>query len=357
MIIVSYYGVVGGWSVEFFLKSCNLTFLHTDPDTANRQIGEITTTIRGQTQCNTTLLGYSCLVVAAGVKKGIENFSKFCIPVRFVMILLIMIFSISLPGSAKGVEYLVKPDFSKLSLSTCASALGQSFYSLSLGMGIVITYSSYVSKEENLMATGTYTALFDTLFALMAGFAIMPAVFNAGIQPGAGPGLIFQTLPYIFSKMGLTMPWLSSAVAIIFFLTIVIAALTSSVSLIEVGVAYLVEEKKLKRGLAATIVFFGTWILGMLCSLSIGPLSNFTILGDPFFDFLDLFSSNFLLLIGSFLSVLLVGRKMSREDVRDEFTNGGKLKRNDRIFGVLYFIIRYVTPIALIFIFITNFIF
>ncbi len=357
MIIVSYYGVVGGWSVEFFLKSCNLTFLHTDPDTANSLFGEFTSTFWGPTLCFTAFLGFSCLVVAAGVKKGIENFSKFCIPVLFVMILLIMIFSISLPGSAKGVEYLVKPDFSKLSLSTCASALGQSFYSLSLGMGIVITYSSYVSKEENLMATGTYTALFDTLFALMAGFAIMPAVFNAGIQPGAGPGLIFQTLPYIFSKMGLTMPWLSSGVAIIFFLTIVIAALTSSVSLIEVGVAYLVEEKKLKRGLAATIVFFGTWILGMLCSLSIGPLSNFTILGDPFFDFLDLFSSNFLLLIGSFLSVLLVGRKMSREDVRDEFTNGGKLKRNDRIFGVLYFIIRYVTPIALIFIFITNFIF
>lgn len=356
LIIVSYYSVVGGWSVEFFLKSLSLTFMHSDPETVNGMFGQFASSFWGPSVCFTAFLGISCLIVAGGVRKGIEKFSKFCIPVLFVMVLMIMVFSLTLPGSGKGVEYLVRPDFSKLTFSNCASALGQSFYSLSLGMGIIITYSSYVSKQENLMASGTYTALFDTMFAMMAGFAIMPAVFTAGIQPSAGPGLIFQTLPYIFTKMAATMPLISSGVAIIFFLTIIFSALTSSVSLVEVGVAYLVEEKKMRRGVAAALVFAGTWCLGMLCSLSFGPLSGFKVAGKPIFDFLDMFSSNFLLLIGSFMAVLLVGWKMSKADVRDEFTNGGTLKANNKAFGALYFIVRYVTPLALIFIFITNFI-
>lgn len=356
LIIVSYYSVVGGWSIEFFLKACGLTFLHSDLETVNGLFGNFTSSFWGPTLCFTAFLGLSCLIVAGGVKKGIEKFSKLCIPMLFVMVLLIMVYSLSLPGSAKGVEYLVKPDFSKLTFSACASALGQSFYSLSLGMGIIITYSSYVRKEDNLMTSGSYTALFDTIFALMAGFAIMPAVFTAGIQPSAGPGLIFQTLPYIFAKMGLTMPWLSSSVAILFFLTVVFSALTSSVSLVEVGVAYLIEEKKFRRGLAALTVFAGTWVLGMLCSLSVGPLSHVKLFDKPIFDFLDMFSSNFLLLVGSFMAVLLVGWRMSREDVKDEFTNGGTLRKNSKIFGILYFIIRYITPAALIFIFVSNFI-
>ncbi len=357
LIIVSYYSVVGGWSVEFFIKACEMTFTHIDPDSAHSIFGQFVSTVWGPSICFTVFLAVSCLIVAGGVRKGIEKFSKFSIPVLFFMVLLIMIFSLSQNGASKGVEYLVKPDFSKLTLSTCASALGQSFYSLSLGMGIIITYSSYVKKDENLMASGTYTALFDTLFALMAGFAIMPAVFMAGVKPSAGPGLIFQTLPYIFAKMGLGMPWLSSGVAILFFLTVIISAMTSSVSLVEVGVAYLVEEKKFERGTAALTVFCGTWVLGILCSLSLGPLSGLRVIGKPLFDFLDMFSSNFLLIIGSLLAVLLVGWKMSGADVRDEFTNGGTIKANCRIFNVLYFIIRYVAPIALLFIFLSNFIF
>lgn len=356
LIIVSYYSVVGGWSIEFFLKACSLSFLDSNPETINGLFGEFTSSFWGPTICFTAFLAITCLIVAGGVKKGIEKFSKLSIPALFIIIILIMIYSLTLKGASKGVEYLVKPDFSKLTLANCASALGQSFYSLSLGMGIIITYSSYVSKDENLMASGSYTALFDSLFALMAGFAIMPAVFTAGIQPSAGPGLIFQTLPYIFSQMGLTMPWLSSGVAILFFLLIIISALTSSVSLVEVGVAYLVEEKKMRRGNATILIFLGTWILGLLCSLSLGPLAGMKIMDKPLFDFLDIFSSNFLLLIGSLMAVLLVGWKMSKADVKDEFTNRGSLKKNTKIFGVLYFIIRYVTPIALVFIFVSNFI-
>ncbi len=357
LIIVSYYSVVGGWSIEFFLKSCELTFTRIAPESANSIFGDFVSGVWGPSICFTIFQALACLIVAGGVKKGIEKFSKYSIPVLFVMVLLVMVFSLSLPGSGKGVEYLVKPDFSKMTLSTMASALGQSFYSLSLGMGIIITYSSYVSKKENIAVSGAYTALFDTLFALMAGFAIMPAVFMAGVKPGTGPGLLFETLPYIFAKMGLTMPWLSSGAAILFFLTVIISALTSAVSLVEVGVAYLVEEKNFKRGTASLIVFGGTWVVGMLCSLSLGPLSDLKILGKPVFDFLDMFSSNFLLIIGSMLAVLLVGWKMSRKDVWDEFTNGGTLKNNCKIFNVLYFIIRYVAPFALLIIFLSNFAF
>lgn len=357
LVIVSYYSVVGGWSVEFFIKSCSLSFMGSDPETINSGFGEFISSFGGPTLCFTVFLALTCLIVAGGVKKGIEKFSKYSIPVLFVLILLIMVYSLTLENASAGVKYLVKPDFSKLTLANCASALGQSFYSLSLGMGIIITYSSYVSKKENLMASGNYTAIFDSMFALMAGFAIMPAVFTAGIHPSAGPGLIFQTLPYIFSKMAVTMPWISSVVAIFFFLSIIISALTSSVSLVEVGVAYLVEEKRLRRGFATILIFSGTWVLGMLCSLSLGPLSGIKLMNKPLFDFLDMFSSNFLLLIGSLMAVLLVGWKMAKADVKDEFTNGGTIKKNERIFNVLYFIIRYVTPVALVLIFLSNFIF
>ena len=357
LVIVSYYSVVGGWSFEFFLKSCGLAFTGCAPESVKDLFPAFTSSFWGPSLCFTAFLALSCLIVASGVKKGIEKFSKYSIPVLFLMMILIMVYSLSLDGAGAGVRYLVKPDFSKLSLPVCASALGQSFYSLSLGMGIIITYSSYVDKKENLLASGSWTAFFDAAFALMAGFAIMPAVFTAGIEPSSGPGLIFQTLPFIFAKMGIDLPVVSAAAAILFFLCICISALTSSVSLIEVGVAYLVEEKGLRRGTAALTVFAGTWVAGMLCSLSIGPLSGLAVMEKPLFDLLDIFSSNFLLLFGSVMAVLLVGWKMSREDVWDEFTNSGSLRTNVRIFRPLYFIIKYVTPLALVAIFISNFIF
>ncbi len=210
-------------------------------------------------------------------------------------------------------------------------------------MGIIITYSSYVSKQENLIASGIGTAVADLMFAILAGFAVMPAVFSAGIHPSAGPGLIFQTLPYVFAQMGVTSPWLSSIVAVLFFLTVIVAAMTSSISLIEVGVAYLVEERRMKRGWACLAVFALTWLLGVFSALSIG-----------FFGKVDSFSSNILLTAGAFLLILFVGWKMKREEVRDEITNGGM--KNARIFNFIYFVIRYLAPVAVLVIFVTNFV-
>ena len=355
MIIVSYYSVVGGWSLDYLCKSLTFSFVKDSEATIAAMFGGLISSVWTPILFHTLFLAASAVVVMLGVKGGIERFSKICLPVLFLLIVVIAVYSVTLPGARAGVDYLLKPDFSKLTPRSCAFALGQSFYSLSLGMGIIITYSSYVRKDENLLVSGIGTAVFDLFFALLAGFAIMPAVFAAGIEPSSGAGLIFNTLPYIFHQMGETMPVLSSVAAILFFVTILFAAMTSSISLLEVGVSYLIEEKGLRRPAACAVVFAATWTVGVLCSLSFGPLAGLQLFGNGIFDFLDKFSSNFLLTVGGLLAVLFVGWKMKKADVREEFTNAGSLKINGRFFGVFWFLIRYVAPIAIAIIFLTNF--
>ena len=354
MVIVSYYSVVGGWSLDYLFQALGASFVRNDASQVSNTFSNLISSTWTPIFCHLGFMAITVFIVAAGVKSGIEKFSKFCLPVLFILIVAIMVFSISLPGAREGVNYLLTPDFSKITAKTFAFALGQSFYSLSLGMGIIITYSSYVSKRENLFVSAAGTAFFDLLFAIIAGFAIMPAVFAAGIEPSSGAGLIFQTLPFVFNKMGATMPWITSIAAILFFLTILFSALTSSVSLVEVGVAYLTEEKRMKRGWACFWIFLVTGIVGVFASLSFGPLSGVHFFGKGFFDFLDTFSSNFLLTIGGFLCVVFVGWKMSKANVKDEFTNGGKKKLNEKIFGVAYFLMKYLAPIAVAIIFVTN---
>ena len=345
--IVSYYSVVGGWSLDYLSQALRLSFIHTPPE----QLTGFFESFIGRTWvplfCHLGFMLVTVVIVAFGVKAGIEKFSKFCIPVLFLLIVLIMVYSLSLPGASKGVEYLVKPDFSKVTGHTFLDALGQSFYSLSLGMGIIITYSSYVSKKENLMVAGLGTSVCDLLFAYLAGFAIMPAVFAAGIAPGSGPGLIFNTIPYIFSQMGQQMPVVSSVAAILFFLTILFAALTSSVSLIEVGVAFLTETSGISRRKACLWLFLICGFFGALASLSFGPLQNVKLFNLSLFDFADSFASNVLLVIGGVLAVVLAGWVLPKRAVFAELTNGGTKKGNVKLFPVVYFLIRYVAPLGI----------
>jgi len=344
--IVSYYSVVGGWSLDYLVQALRLDFVRLGPDAVSGSFERFISRTWAPLACHLAFLAVTVAIVALGVKSGIEKFSKFCLPLLFVLVVLIAVYSLTLPGAQKGVAYLFKPDFSKLTFQSCLDALGQSFFSLSLGMGIIITYSSYVSKKENLMVSGAGTAVSDLLFAILAGVAIMPAVFAAGIEPGSGPGLIFDTLPYIFAQMGLEAPILSSIAAILFFVTILFAALTSSVSLIEVGVAYLTEERGFKRGWACVLLFMVTGALGVLCSLSFGPLAGTKVFGMGFFDLFDTFASNVLLTVGGLLVVLFVGWKMPKAEVFDELTNGGKKRRNVRLFPFFWFLIRYVAPVG-----------
>lgn len=356
LIILSFYSVVGGWSIDYLIRALGLSF--SDPTVSQVEhsavFGSFISSPWKPLVFHTAFIAINVAVVMAGVRKGIEVFTKFTTPVLFVLIVTIMVYSLSLPGSGAGVEYLVKPDFSKLTSSAVLSALGQAFFSLSLGVGCVLTYSSYLKKDENLLATSSLTVVFDLMFALIAGFAIMPAVFAAGIEPGAGPGLLFETLPYIFSQMGAQSSALSATVAILFFLTILFAALTSSVSMLEVGVAFLVDQKGMSRRRATLLLGAGCWALGVLCSLSFGPLSGVHILGLGIFDFCDQLTSNFLMTFGSLLFVIFVGWKMDKSDVRDEFTNQGRLKAGVRLFDALYVFIRYVAPVAIAVIFVSN---
>ena len=350
LIVLSYYSVIGGWSVEYLIKSVTFSFTGSDSlSTMNTMFGDFVSSPWMPLVMHTVFLLATTLIVVIGIKDGIEKFSKVMMPLLFVMVLSIAVYSLTLPGSGKGVDYLFNPDFSKIDGKVCAAALGQAFFSLSLGFGTILTYASYVDKKENILFQSTATAVSDLTFAFVAGLAIMPAVFAFGLNPQSGPGLVFETLPYVFSQMPA-----GNIVAILFFLALLVAALTSSISMLEVAVAFLVEEKKFSRISACILLFVICWILGALCSLSFGPLADVKIFGRTIFDFFDNLSSNVLMTLGSLMTVLFVGWKLKKTDIYDEFTNGGTLSVNARIFGILWFIIRYVAPVAIIIIFVSG---
>ena len=349
MIVLSYYCVIGGWSIEYLLKSLTFSFGGESQGALSTMFTGFVTSTWGPLAAHTGFLLATTMIVVVGIKDGIEKFSKIMMPLLFVMVLSIAVYSLTLPGAKEGVKYLFYPDFSKLTGKSVAAALGQAFFSLSLGFGTIMTYASYVSKKENIMFQSAATAISDLMFAIIAGTAIMPAVFAFGINPQAGPGLVFETLPFVFGQMPA-----GGLIAILFFVALLVAALTSSISMLEVAVAYLVEEKKLSRLGACALLFVICWVIGAVCSLSFGPLSHIQIRGGNIFDFLDSLSSNVLMTLGSLFTVIFVGWRLKKTDVYDEFTNGGTLSRNSKIFGVLWFLIRYIAPVAIIAIFISG---
>ena len=350
LVVLSYYSVIGGWSVEYLLKSVSFSFtVEASQSVFHSMFTDFVSSTWAPLIAHTAFLLVTTLIVIVGIKDGIEKFSKVMMPLLFFMVVAIAIYSMTLPGASAGLDYLFNPDFSKITGKAIAAALGQAFFSLSLGFGTIMTYASYVSKKENIMFQSAATAVSDLMFALIAGMAIMPAVFAFGLNPQSGPGLVFETLPFVFGQMPA-----GGVVAILFFLALLVAALTSSISMLEVAVAYLVEEKKFSRLWACVVLFAVCWVVGAICSLSFGPLSYIKIDGGNIFDFFDNLSSNILMTLGSLLTVLFVGWRLKKTDVYDEFTNGGTLSRNARIFGVLWFLIRYVCPLAIAAIFISG---
>ena len=350
LVVLSYYSVIGGWSVEYLLKSLTFSFTgEASQSVFHSMFTDFVSSTWAPLIAHTAFLLVTTLIVIVGIKDGIEKFSKVMMPLLFFMVVAIAIYSMTLPGASAGLDYLFNPDFSKITGKAFAAALGQAFFSLSLGFGTIMTYASYVSKKENIMFQSAATAVSDLMFALIAGMAIMPAVFAFGLNPQSGPGLVFETLPFVFGQMPA-----GGVVAILFFLALLVAALTSSISMLEVAVAYLVEEKKFSRLWACVVLFVVCWVVGAICSLSFGPLSDIKIDGGNIFDFFDNLSSNILMTLGSLLTVLFVGWRLKKTDVYDEFTNGGTLSRNAKIFGVLWFLIRYVCPLAIAAIFVSG---
>lgn len=354
LIIISYYCVVGGWSLDFLVRSLSGKLANGRPDDAVAIFGKMASSTTESLAMHFCFLAATAIIVLRGIKKGIETFTKITTPLLFFLMIAMVIFSVSLPGASEGVKYLVKPDFSKLGAEGWACALGQSFFSMSLGVGTVLIYSSFMKKSDSILGSGLWTSLSDTGFALIAGFAIMPAVFAAGIEPGAGPALVYETLPYIFAKMGVETPAVGIVVSIIFFLAILVAALSSSISILDVCIEHMVETHHFKRWQAVLLFFVLAMALGVPCALSFGSMQSVQLFGKTVFDLCDYVCSNVFMMIGAMAFTLFVGWKMKKDDVWDELTNGGTLSFSKRIFPVLYFIIRWIIPVVILYLFIRS---
>ena len=340
--IMAFYSVVGGWTLEYIFKSFSPDFLSSNSGSLENQFKAASTSVIVPIATHLLFLGLSALIVVAGVKNGIEKYSKILMPVLFFLVLLLAIRSVTLDGASEGVKFLFYPDFSKITGATLLAALGQAFFSLSLGMGCIITYGSYVKKNENLFKISLMTAAADTGFAILAGLAVMPAVFAFGISPGQGPSLVFITLPQIFGQLPL-----GNVISVAFFFILFIAAITSAISLLEVIVAYFTEELKLTRKAAVLIAFTIIGVFGTLSSLSNGVLSDVKIFGKTFFDLFDYTSSNILLPVGGLLVVMFVGWRMKKADVLDELTNGGSITIKGFVLKWIIFTIKFLAPIAI----------
>ena len=342
VIVLAFYSVVGGWTLDYLYKS--LTFDLVSPDTAKlaNLFGDTVTSNWRPLIFMLLFISLSGIILLFGIKNGIEKYSKLLMPLLFVMVVVIAIRSVTLPNAQAGIDFLFKPDFSKVTAVTVLEALGQAFLSLSIGFGIVFTYASYVKKEVNIIKMSTCTALSDTLFAIIAGLAIMPAVFAFGITPSQGPGLVFETLPFVFSQI-----MFGSILAILFFFVLFIAAITSSISLLEVVVSYLAEEFKISRRRSIGVTIATVIFLGCFCSLSQGTLSDIQIGGNNIFDLCDKFTANILMPTGALLIVLFVGWWMKRNDFMDEITSGGIHSISNVYLRIVLFSIKYVAPITI----------
>ena len=350
ILIVSFYSVVGGWTIDYLVKAISGEFSAENTAFDGLFANTVSSNFR-PLLFMLLFVGSSSAVLLSGVKDGIEKYSKVLMPLLFVMVIVIAVRSVTLPGAGEGLDFLFKPDFSKVTANTFLDALGQAFFSLSVGFGIIFTYASYVNRNENLVKMSVQTATADTLFAIIAGIAIMPAVFAFGIEPGQGPGLVFVTLPYVFAQLPL-----GSVLATIFFFVLYVAALTSAISLLEVAVAYVIEEFKISRKVSVLVVVGIVLFLGIFCSLSQGILGDVKILGNNIFDLFDKTTANILIPIGALLIVLFAGWRMKKEDFMDEITSGGKHRINGMYLKVILFSIRYLAPVIIAVIMLRTFI-
>lgn len=348
LLIMGFYFVVSGWTLEYLVHS--LTGDLAGHTTAEEYTSVFTTFIgnpwRPVTYTAIFVLA-THVVIALGVQKGIERSAKLLMPLLFMVLIALAIHSLLMPGSAEGLKFLFAPDFSKVTAKTLLTAMGQAFFSLSIGMGCMVTYASYFSRETNLRHTALNVTILDTLVALLAGVVIFPAVFSTGIEPTSGPSLVFITLPCIFNGMPLSMVWSS-----VFFLLLVVATLTSTISLHEVATAYFHEEWRMSRRAAAWVTTLCVTTLGILASLSMGVLNDWRIGGLNIFDSLDFLTANILLPAGGFFTCLFVGWKLDRKIFKDQITNEGRLRF--RIYGTVIFLLKWVCPLLLLLIFCDN---
>ena len=293
------------------------------------------------------------LVVAMGVNKGIERVSKLLMPLLLLILVILVIASCMLPGSVAGVEFLLKPDFSKVTGDVFLDALGQAFFSLSLGTACLCTYASYFKPDTNLLKSSVQIALLDSGIAILAGLMIFPAAFSVGIQPDSGPSLIFITLPNVFNQAFAAFPGNGYVISCLFYALLVFAALTSTISMHEIGTAFFHEELRLPRNHATWILTVVCSVIAVFCSLSVGANTNIGLFGMSLMDFCDFLTAKLMLPMGAFLTSIIMGWLVNRQMVKDEFTNNGSIQES--FFTVYMFAIRYIVPFCIVMVFLHQF--
>lgn len=351
-LILGYYSVVAGWTLEYIFEAVSNSFAGKTPAEFISSFQSFSSNPWRPALWLTLFLLATHFIIVKGVEKGIEKSSQIMMPTLFIIILILVGCSVTLPGAGKGIEFLLKPDFSKVDGNVFLGAMGQAFFSLSLGMGCLCTYASYFSKNTNLTRTAFSVGIIDTFVAVLAGFIIFPAAFSVGIQPDAGPSLIFITLPNVFQQAFSGIPILAYIFSVMFYVLLALAALTSTISLHEVVTAYLHEEFNFTRGKAARLVTTGCILLGILCSLSLGVTKEFTIFGLGMFDLFDFVTAKLMLPLGGLLISIFTGWYLDKKLVWSEITNNGTLKVPT--YKLIIFILKYVAPIAISVIFINE---
>jgi len=351
-IILGFYAVVAGWCLQYLFASL-AGQLNGDAGYVQTYFSSFSTHPWKPCLWAVAFIVITHLVIVRGVQRGIERASKLLMPLLFVLLITIVVASCMLPGASAGIEFLFKPDFSKVSQSVFLEALGQAFFSLSLGTCCLCTYASYFARDTHLLRSAGQIALLDSLIAILAGLMIFPAAFSVGVQPDSGPSLIFITLPNVFQQAFASMPTMGYVIGVMFYALLVFAALTSTISMHEIGTAFFTEELQLSRGKAAWILTIVCSLIAVGCSLSMGAVEGLSLFGMSLLDFCDFITAQVMLPVGAFLTSLFIGWFVSQQTVRDEFTNHGTV--HVRLFPAYQFAVRFVVPLCILLIFLHQF--
>jgi NSS family neurotransmitter:Na+ symporter len=347
-LILSYYSVIAGWALAYVFRVGSGVFTGLTPDGVQSIFGSLVGDPERLLAWHTIFMVMTMFVVARGVSHGLEKAVRLLMPALFVLLLILVGYAWNSGGFHQGLEFLFKPDFHRLTGNGVLIAMGHAFFTLSLGMGAIMVYGSYLPETASIAKTSIAVSVMDTLVAILAGLAIFPIVFANGLEPGVGPGLIFQTLPIAFGHMEY-----GAFFGMLFFILLVFAAWTSAISLIEPAVAWLVENQGMTRVYASMTAGLATWAFGLLTVLSFNRWSDIKLLADvevfsdsTIFDLLDYLTANIMLPLGGLLIAIFAAWKMSRESSMDELNMG------DLFFYPLWrFLVRYITPIAVIIVF------
>ncbi len=345
ILIMGFYYVVAGWTAHYFAISVTGEISNFTTTAQYHKVFEDFTTNPWKPIIFTWIfIMLNHVIIELGVTKGLERVSKVLMPMLFLILVALSINSLLLPNSMEGIKFFLQPDFSKITTNVVLEAVGQAFFSLSVGLGALIAYGSYIPRESNLRTTALQVTVLDTAVAIIAGLIIFPAAASVGIDPNSGPALVFETLPAIFNTMPFSSLWAS-----IFFLLLIIAALTSTMSLHEVATVYMIEEWGVSRRLGTYITSISMGLLSGAASLSFGLLNGCKIFGMTLFEFMDYATANIMLPLGGLFICIFTGWWIDRKIFEQQMTNFGKLKCS--YFNLIYLAIRYLCPLAIFVIF------